>query len=56
MIDYLCKYVELQSLKSVTVQAVIIVIKSICVTHGIPGDLINDGGSLFNPDLIRTFF
>ncbi|GFU21599.1 transposon Tf2-12 polyprotein, partial [Nephila pilipes] len=56
MIDYLSKYVELKPLNSTTAQSVITVMKSIYATHGIPEDLVSDGGPPFNSNLMTNFF
>jgi hypothetical protein len=56
MIDYFSKYVELKPLKSITAQAVITVMKSIFATHGIPEELVSDGGPPFNSCEMQKFF
>ncbi|GFR14481.1 retrovirus-related Pol polyprotein from transposon opus [Trichonephila clavata] len=56
MIDYLSKYVELKPLNNITAQSVITVMKSIYATHGIPEDLVSDGGPPFNSNLMTNFF
>ncbi|GFY67498.1 integrase catalytic domain-containing protein [Trichonephila inaurata madagascariensis] len=56
MIDYLSKYVELKPLNSTTAQSVIIVMKSIYATHGIPEELVIDGGPPYNSNLMMNFF
>ncbi|GFQ70402.1 retrovirus-related Pol polyprotein from transposon 17.6 [Trichonephila clavata] len=56
MIDYLSKYVELKPLNSTNAQSVITVMKSIYATHGIPEDLVSDGGPPFNSNLMSKFF
>ncbi|GFR05217.1 retrovirus-related Pol polyprotein from transposon 17.6 [Trichonephila clavata] len=56
MIDYLSKYVKLKPLNSTTAQSVITVMKSIYATHGIPEDLVSDGGPPFNSNLMTNFF
>ncbi|GFQ88291.1 retrovirus-related Pol polyprotein from transposon 17.6 [Trichonephila clavata] len=56
MIDYLSKYIELKPLNSTTEQSVIIVMKSIYATHGIPEDLVSYGGQPFNSNLMINFF
>ncbi|GFQ80959.1 retrovirus-related Pol polyprotein from transposon 17.6 [Trichonephila clavata] len=56
MMDYLSKYVELKPLNSTTAQSVITVMKSIYATHGIPEDLVSDGGPPFNSNLMTNFF
>ncbi|GFX59108.1 uncharacterized protein K02A2.6 [Trichonephila clavipes] len=56
MIDYLSKYVELKPLNSTTAQSVIIVMKSIYATHGIPEELVSDGGPQYNSNLMMNFF
>ncbi|GFQ87520.1 integrase catalytic domain-containing protein [Trichonephila clavata] len=56
MIDYLSKYGELKPLNSTTAQSVITVMKSIYATHGIPEDLVSDGGPPFNSNLMTNFF
>ncbi|GFQ97055.1 retrovirus-related Pol polyprotein from transposon opus [Trichonephila clavata] len=56
MIDYLSKYVELKPFNSTTAQSVITVMKSIYATHGIPEDLVSDGGPPFNSNLMTNFF
>ncbi|GFY66866.1 retrovirus-related Pol polyprotein from transposon 17.6 [Trichonephila inaurata madagascariensis] len=56
MIDYLSKYVELKPLNSTTAQSVITVIKSIYATHGIPEELVSDGGPPYNSNLMMNFF
>ncbi|GFR11384.1 integrase catalytic domain-containing protein [Trichonephila clavata] len=53
MINYLSKYVELKPPNSTTAQSVI---KSIYATHGIPEDLVSDGGPSFNSNLMMNFF
>ncbi|XP_035218163.1 uncharacterized protein K02A2.6-like [Stegodyphus dumicola] len=55
MIDYFSKYVELKPLKNITAQAVMIVMKSIFATHGIPEKLITDGGPPYNSEALRKF-
>ncbi|GFR07257.1 integrase catalytic domain-containing protein [Trichonephila clavata] len=55
MVDYLSKYVELKPLNSTTAQTVITVMKSIYATHGIPEDLVSDGGPPFNSNLMNFF-
>ncbi|GFU06838.1 integrase catalytic domain-containing protein [Nephila pilipes] len=55
MIDYLPKYVQLKPLNSTTSQSVITVMKSIYATHGIPEDLVSDGGPPFNSNLMMNF-
>ncbi|GFS34489.1 retrovirus-related Pol polyprotein from transposon 17.6 [Trichonephila inaurata madagascariensis] len=56
MIDYLSKYVELKPLNSTTAQSVITVMKSIYATHGIPEELVSDGGPPYNSNLMMNFF
>ncbi|GFT16983.1 integrase catalytic domain-containing protein [Nephila pilipes] len=56
MIDYLSKYVELKPLNSTAAQSVITVMKSFYSTHGIPEDLVSDGGPPFNSNLMMNFF
>ncbi|GFS56141.1 uncharacterized protein K02A2.6 [Trichonephila clavipes] len=56
MIDYLSKYVELKPLNSTTEQSVITVMKSIYATHGIPEELVSDGGPPYNSNLMMNFF
>ncbi|GFX81734.1 transposon Tf2-8 polyprotein [Trichonephila clavipes] len=58
MIDYLSKYVELKPLNSTTAQSlsVITVMKSIYATHGIPEELVSDGGPPNNSNLMMNFF
>ncbi|GFY69280.1 hypothetical protein TNIN_377791 [Trichonephila inaurata madagascariensis] len=56
MIDYLSKYVELKPLNSTTAQSVIKVMKSIYAKHGIPEELVSDGGPPFNLNLMMNFF
>ncbi|GFW06537.1 uncharacterized protein K02A2.6 [Trichonephila clavipes] len=55
MIDYLSKYVELKSLNSTTAQSVSLVMKSIYATHGIPEELVSDGGPPYNSNLMNFF-
>ncbi|GFX43723.1 uncharacterized protein K02A2.6 [Trichonephila clavipes] len=54
MIDYLSKYVELKPLNSTTAQSVITVMKSIYATHGIPEELVSDGGPPYNSNLMMS--
>ncbi|GFY75420.1 integrase catalytic domain-containing protein [Trichonephila inaurata madagascariensis] len=56
MIDYLSKYVELKPLNSATAQSVVTVMKSIYATHGIPEELVSDGGPPYNSNLMMNFF
>ncbi|KFM70285.1 hypothetical protein X975_01154, partial [Stegodyphus mimosarum] len=46
---------ELKLLKSITAQTVITVMKSIFATHGIPEELITDGGPPYNSEALRKF-
>ncbi|GFY45798.1 retrovirus-related Pol polyprotein from transposon 17.6 [Trichonephila inaurata madagascariensis] len=56
MIDYLSKCVELKPLNRTTAQSVITVMKSIYATHGIPEELVSDGGPPYNSNLMMNFF
>ncbi|GFT44598.1 retrovirus-related Pol polyprotein from transposon 17.6 [Trichonephila clavipes] len=55
MIDYLSKYVELKPLNSTKAQSVITVRKSIYATHGIPEELVSDGGPPYSSNLMHFF-
>ncbi|GFR21911.1 retrovirus-related Pol polyprotein from transposon 17.6 [Trichonephila clavata] len=52
----LSKDIELKLLNSAAAKSVITVMKSIYTTHGIPEDLLNDGGPPFNSNLMMNFF
>lgn len=56
MIDYFSKYVELKPLNSTTAQTVMTVMKSIFATHGIPEELVSDGGPPFSSFSLQKFF
>ncbi|GFW63934.1 retrovirus-related Pol polyprotein from transposon 17.6 [Trichonephila clavipes] len=56
IIDYLSKYVELKPINSTTAQYVITVMKSIYATHGIPEELVSDGGPPYNSNWMMNFF
>lgn len=56
MIDYFSKYIEMQPLNSMTAQAVVTAMKAIFARHGIPEELVSDGGPPFNSESVQKFF
>ncbi|RXN13854.1 sec1 family domain-containing 2-like protein [Labeo rohita] len=55
VVDYYSRYLDLEKLKSTTAAAVILKLKKICASHGIPEKVISDNGPQFNSKDFESF-